>query len=153
LTVAVIVFVSETVDAIVPVAMPFTSVTAPGCVSALPVPVEAICTFWPGMGVPALLRTVTVTVERAMPFDGTPVAGLAVTVERLGSTLIGAAVNTIVGCCATAMAAPPGSIVAVIVFVSASVDAIVPVATPPASVVAAGCVSVFDEPLEASWTV
>src|SRR5207249_1396878 len=45
------------------------------------------------------------------------------------------------------------SIVAEIVFDSASVDASVPVATPLAFVGAAGCVSVFPDPVAASTTV
>src|SRR5207247_4406466 len=44
-------------------------------------------------------------------------------------------------------------IVAEIVFDSASVDASVPVATPLAFVVVAGCVSVFPDPVAASTTV
>jgi hypothetical protein len=94
-----------------------------------------------------------VTVDVATPFATTFAVGFAVAVDCAALIVVGSPTKATVGCWVTATGVPPGLIVAVIVFVWAAVDATVPVATPLASVVAAGCVSVFDEPLEASWTV
>ena len=152
-TVAVIVFVSAVVDAIVPVAIPKASVGAAGCVSVFEEPLEASCTVWPGTGFPFASRTVTVIVEVAVPSATTSIIGLAVADVSVASIVVALPMNATVGCCATTICPTPGFTVAVTVFVSAVVDAIVPVAVPFASVVPAGCVSVFEEPLEASCTV
>ena len=74
--------------------------------------------------------------------------------ERAGLdevALMSPATNPTVGCCARTTWAGPGFTVAVIAFVSAVVDAIVPVATPAASV-SPGCTNVFAEPVAASMT-
>ena len=129
LTVAVMVFVSAVVLAIVPVATPKASVR-PGWTSVLLLPVLANCTAWPATGLPLVSRTVTVIVEIAAPFAMTPVAGDAVAVVRTALMLFGSATNVTDGCCASTTSPAPGLTVAVMVFVSAVVVAIVPVATP-----------------------
>jgi hypothetical protein len=153
LIVAVIVFVSAIVEAIVPVATPAASVAAAGCVSVFEVPVEASWTVWPATGLPFASNTVTVIVDVVVPSATTFVVGFAVAVDSAGSIVEGSPTKPTVGCIATTTWLGPGLTVAVIVFVSAVVEAIVPVVAPDASVVAAGCVSVFEVPVEASWTV
>src|SRR5437867_808618 len=74
------------------------------------------------------------------PCTGLPLASRAVTAP---------AFTTTVAVCVI----PTALIVAEIVFDSASVDASVPVATPLAFVVVAGCVSVLPDPVAASTTV
>src|SRR5207249_3701691 len=56
------VFDSATVELSVPVATPLAFVVALGCVSVLPVPVAAMTTVAPAMGLPNASRAVTVTV-------------------------------------------------------------------------------------------
>jgi hypothetical protein len=153
LTVAVIVFVPAVVDAIAPVATPAASVVAAGCVRVLFAPVAASWTVWPATGFPFASRTVTVIVEVVVPFATTFVVGFAVAVVSAGSIVEGSPTKPTVGCCWTMTWLAPGLTVAVIVFVPALVDAIVPVATPAASVVVAGCVSVLFVPVAPSWTV
>src|SRR5947199_4337881 len=62
-TVADTVFDSATVELSVPVATPLAFVVALGCVSVLPVPVAAMTTVAPAMGLPNASRAVTVTVD------------------------------------------------------------------------------------------
>src|SRR5205809_914206 len=57
------VFDSATVELSVPVATPLAFVVALGCVSVLPVPVAAMTTVSPAMGLPNASRAVTVTVD------------------------------------------------------------------------------------------
>src|SRR5213596_2944706 len=57
------VFDSATVELSVPVATPLAFVVALGCVSVLPVPVAAMTTVAPAMGLPNASRAVTVTVD------------------------------------------------------------------------------------------
>jgi hypothetical protein len=102
---------------------------------------------------PFASRTVTVTVDVATPSAITFVVGFAVAVDCAALIVVGSPTQAPGGCRATPTRVPPGLIVAVIVLVWAVVEGLVPVASALASVVAAGCVSVFDEPLEASWTV
>src|SRR5690348_1382560 len=64
---ALTVFDSATVDAREPVATPPASVTAPGWVRVLPLPVAARTTVAPATGLPLASRAVTVTVDAAPP--------------------------------------------------------------------------------------
>src|SRR5213083_2249943 len=144
LIVAEIVFDSASVDDSVPVATPLAFVVAAGCVSVLPDPVAASTTVAPGIGLPFTSRAVTVIVELPLP---AAIGDVAPTVDCAADT--GPAFTTTVAVCV--MATP--SIVAEIVLDSASVDASVPVVTPLALVVAAGCVSVLPVPVAASTTV
>src|SRR5262245_10070499 len=81
----------------------------------------------------------------------TPVAGAAVTVVSVLLIVLGLATNCTVGCCAMTTWLAPGFTVAVMVFVSAVVEAIVPVATPNGSVTP-GWTSVLLVPVEARLT-
>src|SRR5687768_1756065 len=153
LIVAVRVFVSAVVEASVPVATPLASVTTEGCVNVLFVPVEASCTVWPATALPFASLTVMVIVEVAEPLATTLVEGLAVALVFAALIVLGSPTKPTVGCPATTTWPAPGLIVAVSVFVCAVVDAIVPVATPLASVTATGCVTELFAPVEASCTV
>src|SRR5881296_572313 len=144
LIVAEIVFDSASVDASAPVATPLAFVVVAGCVSVLTDPVAASTTVAPGIGLPLASRAVTVIVELPLP---AAIGDVALTVDCAADT--GPAFTTTVAVCVIATAL----IVAVIVFDSASVDASVPVATPLAFVVVAGCVSVLTDPVAASTTV
>jgi hypothetical protein len=128
--VAVSVFVSAMVEAIVPVATAARVRRPRGLDEVLFVPVDASCTVRPATGFPCASRTVTVIVEIAVPSATTSLAGFAVALESAGSIVEGSPTKATVGCIATTIGVPLGSIVAVIVFVSAVVDAIVPVRTP-----------------------
>src|SRR5207253_5317925 len=143
LIVAEIVFDSASVDDSVPVATPLAFVVAAGCVSVLPDPVVASITVAPWIGLPFASRAVTVIVELPLP---AAIGDVAPTVDCAADT--GPAFTTTVAVCA--MATP--SIVAEIVLDSAKVDDNVPVATPLAFVVAAGCVRVLPEPVAAGTT-
>src|SRR5438034_537818 len=144
LIVAEIVFDSASVDASVPVATPLAFVVVAGCVSVFPDPVAASTTVAPGIGLPIASRAVTVIVELPLP---AAIGDVAPTVDWLADTV--PAFTTTVAVCVIATAL----IVAEIVLDSASVDARVPVATPLAFVVVAGCVSVLPDPVAASTTV
>src|SRR6059036_3734741 len=144
LIVAEIVFDSASVDASVPVATPLAFVGAAGCVSVLPDPVAANTTVAPWIGLPLASRAVTVIVELPLP---AAIGDVALTVDCAADT--GPAFTTTVAVWVT----PIPSIVAEIVLDSASVDASVPVVTPLALVVAAGCVRVLPPPVAASTTV
>ena len=150
---AVIALVSAFVEAIDAVTTPLAFVVDPGCVSVLPVPVDAIWTVWPLTGFPFASLTVTVIVELLDPLATTFVLGHDVAVDREALIVDASAVNPTVGCCVTMTCPAPGLIVAVIVFVSATVEATEAVATPAASVVDPGCVSVLPVPVDAIWTV
>src|SRR5688572_1546027 len=78
--------------------------------------------------------TVTVTVYVAVPLATTSVVGEAVAVDSVALSVVGSNTKPTVGCCVTTTCPAPGLIVAVIVFVSAFVLAIVPVVTPLALV-------------------
>ena len=143
--VAEIVFAAATVDEIVPVATPLAFVTLAGCVRVLPVPVALSTTLAAGITLLNASRTVTVIVLVAAP--ATMLAGAAVIVESVAETAAGMTVTTAV--CVTGVT----PMVAESVFACATVDAIVPVATPLAFVTAAGCVSVLFVPVAASSTV
>src|SRR6266568_2327393 len=144
LIVADTVFDSATAELNVPVATPSAVVGPLGCVSVFAVPVAASTTVAPGTGLPLASRAVTVIVE--VPFPAV-IGDVALIVDWLAETV--PAFTTTVAVCSIATAL----IVAEIVFDSASVDASVPVATPLAFVVAAGCVSVLPDPVVASTTV
>jgi hypothetical protein len=79
-------------------------------------------------------RTVTVIVEIATPSATTPVAGAADAVDRIAVIVLGSPTKSTVGCCATTTWLAPGLTVAVMVFSSAVSEAMVPLATPSASV-------------------
>src|SRR5437867_4444198 len=134
LIVAAIVFDSATVDASVPAATPLPFVVAAACVSVLPDPVAASTTVAPGMGFPFASRAVTVIVELPLP---AAIGDVALTVDWLADTV--PAFTTTVAVCVIATAL----IVADTVFAPAAVELKLPLATPPASVVPSGCVSVF----------
>src|SRR5207247_4131549 len=93
---------------------------------------------------PLASPALTATVELPPP---AAFGGVAPTVDWLADTAPAFTPTVAVCVIATAL------IVAVIVFDSASVDASVPVATPLAFVVVAGCVSVLPDPVAASTTV
>src|SRR5207247_407916 len=142
--VAEIVLDSASVDASVPVVTPLALVVAAGCVSVLPPPVAASTTVAPCTGLPLASRAVTVIVASRLPaaIGYVPPTGDCPAVPAPASPRSSAL-------CVT----PTPSIVAEIVLDSASVDASVPVATPLAFVVVAGCVSVLPVPVAASTTV
>src|SRR5262245_1839 len=123
-----------------------------GWTNELLLPLEVSSTVWPATGLPFWSSTVTVIVETAVPSAITPVAGDADAVDRAALMLFGSPTNNTVGCCATTTWLAPGLTVAVIVFVSAVMLAIVPLATPLAFV-APGWSSVLLLPVEASCTV
>jgi len=144
-TVAVTVFGSALVEASVPVAWPFASVTEAGWVSVLPVVgLAASHTLRPEMPLPWLSFAVTVTVDVLVPSAVTE-EGLTATVDF--DALSVPAVNVTV---AVGSATPPT--VAVMVFVSALVDAIWVEVAPPASVTG-GWGRVLFDPVEVTETV
>src|SRR5204863_502635 len=128
-----------------PVTTPPASVVPSGCVTVFPaVGVAASVTVAPCTGFPFASRAVTVIVDVPLP---AVIGDVALTVDWLADTV--PAFTTTVAVWVT----PIPSIVAEIVLDSASVDASVPVVTPLALVVAAGCVSVLPVPVAASTTV
>src|SRR5881296_1187350 len=135
---------SAVVELSVPVATPLAFVVVTGCVSVLPDPVAASTTVAPWIGLSFASRAVTVIVELPLP---AAIGDVAPTVDCAADT--GPAFTTTVAVCV--MATP--SIVAEIVLDSARVDDNVPVASPLAFVVAAGCVRVLPPPVAASTTV
>jgi hypothetical protein len=134
LIVAEIVFDSASVDASVPVATPLAFVVVAGCVSVFPDPVAASTTVAPAIGLPFASRAVTVIVELPLP---AAIGEVAPTVDWLADTV--PAFTTTVTVCVIATAL----IVADTVFAPAAVELKLPLATPPASVVPSGCVTVF----------
>ena len=128
--VAEIVFDSATVELNAPVATPAASVTVPGCVIEFPVPDAASKTAAPGTTLLKASRAVTVTIVAAAP--AMSVDGEAATVEVVAETAAGVTVTVAV----CVMPTPP--IVADTAFDCATVEAIVPVATPLAFVTANG---------------
>src|SRR6266704_113501 len=145
LIVADTVFEPAAVDASVPVATPFASVVPTGWVTVLPVVgVAASVTVAPWIGLPLASFAVTVIVELPLP---AVIGDVAVTVDCAAETVPG--FTTTVAVCVTATP----SIVADTVFDSATVELRVPVATPLAFVVAAGCVSVLPPPVADRITV
>jgi len=135
LIVAETVFVPAVVEVSVPVATPLALVVAAGCVSVLPaVGVAVRTTVAPSIGFPLASFAVTVTVELPVPAT---IGDVAVTVDCAADTAPGVTTTVAVWVTVTA------SIVADTVFEPAAVELSVPVATPLASVVPIGCVSVF----------
>src|SRR6266700_3794075 len=122
------------VDERVPVATPFASVGPAGCVSALFAPVAASTTVAPWIGLPLASFAVTVIVEVPLP---AVMGDVAVTVDCVAETPPALTSTVTVWVIATEV------IVADTVFDPAAVEASVPVATPLASVVPTGCVSVL----------
>src|SRR3989449_760307 len=118
----------------VPVVTPSASVGPLGCVSVLPKPVAVTMTVAPGIGLPNPSLAVTVIVEVPVP---AAIGDVALTVDCAADTP--PAFTTTVAVWVIAIA----SIVADTVFEPAVVELRVPVATPLASVVPTGCVSVF----------
>src|SRR5207245_2816429 len=135
LIVADTVFEPAAVDESVPVATPFASVVAAGWVSVLPVVgVAASVTVAPAIGLPFASRAVTVIVD--VPLAAV-IGDVAVTRSCAAATAPG--VTHAVARCVMAA----GLVVADTVREPVAVELRVAVATPLASVVPAGCVSVF----------
>src|SRR3989440_2769 len=130
------VLVPAAVEERVPVATPLAFVVAVGCVSVFPVVgLAASTTVAPAIGLPLASFAVTVIVLVSVPalID----VGAAATVDCAAETPPAVTVTVAVCVMATVL------IVADTVFAPAAVDESVPVATPLASVVPTGCVSVF----------
>src|SRR6266700_2239786 len=135
LMVAATVFDPAAVEASVPVATPLPSVVPTSWVSVLPVVgVAASVTVAPWMRLPFASFAVTVMVEVPLP---AVIGDVAVTVDCAADTAPAFTTTVAVWVIATAL------IVADTVFEPAAVDASVPVATPFASVVPTGWVSVL----------
>ena len=133
--VAETVFDSAALDDRVPVATPLAFVVATGCVSELPVVgVAASVTVAPWIGLPLASRAVTVMVD--VPFPAV-IGEVAVTVDCAAETVPALTTTVAVWVMATEL------IVADTVFDPAAVELKLPVATPLASVVPSGWVSVF----------
>src|SRR6266480_2186222 len=129
------VFDSAAVDDSVPVATPLAFVVPIGCVSVFPVVgVAASVTVAPWTGFPFASRAVTVMVEVPLP---AVIGGVAVTVDSVADTAPAFTTTVAVWVIATVL------IVAETVFDPVAVELKLPVATPLASVVPMGCVSVF----------
>src|SRR5437667_335598 len=123
------------VDDSVPVATPFASVVAVGCVSVfLAVAVAGGVTVAPWIGVPLSSFVVTVTVDVPLP---AVMGDVAVTLDCAAETVPAVATTVAVWVTATELS------VAEAVFDPAAVELRLPVATPLASVVAVGWVSVL----------
>ena len=122
------------VDERVPVATPFASVGPAGCVSALFAPLAASTTVAPWIGLPLASFAVTVIVEVPLP---AVIGDVPVTVDCVAETPPAVTSTVAVWVISTEL------IVADTVFDPAAVEASVPVATPLASVVLLGCVSVL----------
>lgn len=137
------VLVWATVAAIVPVATPDAFVTAPGWVSVFPLPVDPNAVVTPFTGLLFASRSVIVTVEVVAPSAVTPLEGEAEIVELATTGLPATNVAVVV------TPENPAGVAMLKVFVCATVDAIVPVATPEALVTAAGWVRVFPVPVDA----
>src|SRR3989441_4409496 len=135
LMVADTVFEPATVELRVPDATPLASVVPTGCPTVLPaVGAAAITTVAPWIGLPLASRAVTVIVDVPLP---AVIGDVALTVDCAADTA--PAFTTTVAVCVMATEL----IVAETVFDSAVVELSVPVATPLASVVPTGCVSVL----------
>ena len=135
LIVADTVFEPAAVDVRLPVATPLTSVVPTGWVTVLPaVGVAASVTVAPGIGLPLASFAVTVIVDVPLP---AVIGDVALTVDCAADTA--PAFTTTVAVCVIATEL----IVAETVLDPAAVDERVPVATPLASVVPTGWVSVF----------
>jgi len=145
LTVAETVFDSTTVELSVPVATPLPLVGPLGWVSVLPLPVADSTTVAPLIGFPLASFAVTVIVD--VPVPTTMDVGDAVTVDCAADTDPGFTVTGAVCVMAVPLA------VAETVFDPAPVELSVPVATPLASVVPLGWVSVLPLPVADSTTV
>src|SRR5437660_6423192 len=144
-TVAETVFPSATVELTVPVATPLPSVAAAGCVTVFPLPVAASTTVAPLIRLP--LPSFAVTVIVAGPPPAAMLAGAAATVDAVADSAPAVTVTAAVW----VTAVPPT--VADTVFGSATVELIVPVATPFPLVGPVGWVTVFPVPVAASITV
>jgi len=135
LIVADTVFVSAVVEERVPVATPLAFVTPIGCVRVFPVVgVAASVTVAPWTGFPFASRAVTVMVDVPLP---AVIGDVAVTVDSVADTAPAFTTTVAVWVIATVL------IVAETVFDPVAVELKLPVATPLASVVPMGCVSVF----------
>jgi uncharacterized membrane protein len=124
--VAEAVFDPATAERRVPVATPLASVGPTGWVNVLPVPVAASTTVAPLIGVPLAFFTVTVIV--AIPLSAVIEEGEAATLDCDADTAGGVTVTVTV--CVTVVP----SIVAEMVFGSATLELSVPLATPLALV-------------------
>ncbi len=143
--VAETVFEPAAVEVRLPVATPLASVVATGCVNVLPVVgVAASTTVAPATGFPFASRAVTVMVEVPLP---AAIGDVAVTVDTVAETA--PAVTTTVAVCVIATEL----IVADTLFDPVAVALKLPVATPLASVVPTGWVTVVPPPVAAISTV
>src|SRR2546428_10549946 len=95
-TVAVTVLDSATVALKVPVATPLAFVVAPGWVRVLPVPVAAITTVAPAIGLPKASRAVTVIVDGLAPLEAV-MGAVAATLDCPPDTPL-AVTTTVAGC-------------------------------------------------------
>jgi hypothetical protein len=111
----------------------------------LPVPLEVTTTVAPGIGLLPTSIAVMVMVEVVTLSAVIPFVGLATAADKVGLTETW---NVTTGCCVMAVPA----MVTVMVFTSATVDAMVKVVCPFAPVLA-GEVSVLPEPVDAAETV
>src|SRR6266540_2747404 len=143
--VAATVFDSATVELRVPVATPLASVGAVGCVRVLPLPVAASTTVAPLMGLPPASRAVTLIV--ALPLPAVRAVGEAASVDCDADT--GAESTATVAVCVSGVP----SAVADRVLASATVELMIPVATPFASVVPPGWLRVLPLPVAERTTV
>src|ERR1035438_446898 len=85
-TLALIVLVLAGVELIWAVVRPLASVAAGLVIEYAPPPATDNATVWPDIGLPLASFTATVMVEYVMPSAGTPLVGLAVTVELAALT-------------------------------------------------------------------
>src|SRR5881628_2297224 len=145
-TVADMVFDSATVELSVPVATPLAFVVALGCVSVLPVPVAERTTVAPAIGFPSASRAVTVIADWLLPLEAV-IGDVADTPDCAPDTVL--AWTTTVAVCVMATEL----MVADTVFVSATAELSVPVATPLWFVGPPGCVRVLPVPVAANTTV
>src|SRR5688572_27596932 len=144
-TVADTVFVPAPVELKAPVATPPASVGPAGWASVFPLPVADNTTVAPLTRLP--LPSLTVTLICEVPLPAVSALGAAATVDWSADTAPGSTVTTAV----CVMAVPFA--VAETVFVPATVELRVPVATPLKPVGPAGWASVFPLPVADSATV
>src|SRR5881296_16160 len=144
-TVAVTVLDSATVELTVPVATPLAFVVALGCVSVLPVPVAAMTTVAPAIGLPRASRAVTVIVDWLVPLEAA-IGDVATRLDCPPETALATTWTVAVWVIATAL------MVADTVLDSAMTEVSVPVASPLAFVTLPGWVRVFPVPVAASTT-
>lgn len=137
------VFVCATVEAMVPVATPDAFVVEAGWLMVFPVPLDAKVVVTPLTGLLFASRSVSVMVDVVVPSAVMPLEGEADNVELAAIGGPAMKVTDVV------TPANPEGVAILSVFACATVEAMVPVATPEAFVTAAGWVSVFPVPVAA----